>query len=123
MGRSWPGLEALTLACTVGAVLLAVPAISQAGAQLLRPDVLLAGAGVGLLSSVIPYSLEMVALRTIRPGVFGILMSLEPAAAALAALLLLGERLSPTDLLAMACVVAASVGATRSAQRSGAPAT
>ena len=65
----------------------------------------------------------MVALRTIRPGVFGILMSLEPAAAALAALLLLGERLSPTDLLAMACVVAASVGATRSAQRSGAPAT
>ena len=98
VGRSWPGLEALTLACTVGAVLLAVPAISQAGAQLLRPDVLLAGAGVGLLSSVIPYALEMVALRTIRPGVFGILMSLEPAAAALAALLLLGERLSPTDL-------------------------
>ncbi len=98
---------------------LAVPAISQAGPQLWRADVLLAGAGVGLLSSVIPYSLEMAALRSIAPSVFGILMSLEPAAAALAALLLLGERLSPTDLLAMGCVVVASIGATR-AQATGA---
>lgn len=119
VGRSWPGLEALTLACTLGAVALAVPAISQAGPQLWRADVLLAGAGVGLLSSVIPYSLEMAALRSIAPSVFGILMSLEPAAAALAALLLLGERLSPTDLLAMGCVVVASIGATR-AQATGA---
>ncbi|MGO4957589.1 EamA family transporter [Luteococcus sp. Sow4_B9] len=112
-GRSWPSLEALTVACGLGALLLAIPAIAAGGTQILRADVLLAGAGVGLLSSVIPYSLEMTALKTIPSRVFGILMSVEPAAAALAALLLLGERLSPADLAAMACVIVASVGATR----------
>ena len=69
----------------------------------------------GVLSSVIPYLLEMSALRTLPGRVFGILMSLEPAAAALAALVIIGEGLSPTDLVAMACVIAASIGATRSA--------
>ena len=72
------------------------------------------GAAVGLLSSVIPYSCEMVALRRLRPAVFSILMSLEPAAAALAAIVVLGEFLTRTQWLAMACVVVASVGATRS---------
>lgn len=115
VGRSWDGLDALALACGLGAVLLAVPALLAGGPALWRGDVLLAGAGVGLLSSVIPYSLEIVALRVLSPGVFGILMSLEPAAAALAALLILRERLGPLDLLAMACVVVASVGATRRA--------
>ena len=71
------------------------------------------GAAVGLLSSVVPYSLEMIALRTLKPSVFGILMSLEPAAAALAGALLLRELLAPLQLLAIACVVAASIGATR----------
>ena len=71
------------------------------------------GALVGLLSSVIPYSLEMVALRTMSARVFGVLMSLEPAAAALAAAVLLSEWLTPLQLVAMACVTAASVGATR----------
>src|SRR6266545_210374 len=71
------------------------------------------GALVGLLSSVVPYSLEMVALRTLPPRVFGILMSLEPAVAALAAAVLLSEWLTPLQLLAMACVTAASVGAAR----------
>jgi inner membrane transporter RhtA len=75
--------------------------------------VLVLGALIGLLSSVIPYSCEMVALRTIRPAVFGILMSLEPAAAALAAIVVLQELLAPVQWLAVACVVAASVGATR----------
>jgi inner membrane transporter RhtA len=74
---------------------------------------LLLGTLVGLLSSVVPYSLEMVALRTLPPRVFGILMSLEPAAAALAAAVLLREWLTPLQLLAMACVTAASVGAAR----------
>ena len=74
------------------------------------------GALVGLLSSVVPYSLEMVALRTLPPRVFGILMSLEPAAAALAAAVLLSEWLTPLQLLAMACVTAAS-GAPRAWSR------
>ena len=72
------------------------------------------GALVGLLSSVIPYTCELVALRTMRPAVFSILMSLEPAAAALAGLIVVHELLSPVQLVAMACVVVASVGATRS---------
>ena len=75
---------------------------------------LLIGALVGLLSSVIPYSCELVALRSLRPAVFGILMSLEPAAAALAAIVVLQEHLSPIQWLAIGCVVAASIGATRS---------
>ena len=71
----------------------------------------------GVLSSVIPYSCELVALRTLSPGVFGILMSLEPAAAALAGIAVLGELLGPPQYAAIACVVAASVGATRSGQQ------
>ena len=78
------------------------------------PRILAVGAAVGLLSSVIPYSCEMVALRRLRPAVFSILMSLEPAAAALAGIVVLGEFLTGTQWLAMACVVVASVGATRS---------
>lgn len=62
---------------------------------------------------MIPYGFEMVARRDIPASVFGILMSLEPAAAALAAFLLLGERLGWVELVAMACVVVASVGSTR----------
>ncbi|NYG56474.1 EamA family transporter [Nocardioides perillae] len=116
-GRLWSGLDGLALASVVAALLLAPAAIPSGGADLLDPRLLLLGAVVGLLSSVVPYSLEMVALRTLRPATFGILMSLEPAAAALAGLLVLRELLTPLQLLALACVVAASVGATRSSRR------
>lgn len=114
-GSRWPGLSGLAVASVVGAVAMAPPAVLSAGADLLDPRVLLLGLAVGLLSSVVPYSLELVALRRIPPRVFGILMSLEPAAAALAAMLLLAEFLSVVQWLALACVVVASVGATRSA--------
>jgi inner membrane transporter RhtA len=80
---------------------------------MLNPTVLALGVGVGLLSSVIPYSFELIALRRIPPRVFGILMSLEPAAAAIAGMLVLGEFLTLIQWLAMACVVIASIGATR----------
>jgi inner membrane transporter RhtA len=90
--------------------------VAAAGERLLEPRLLALGAMVGLLSSVIPYGLEMVALRTLPARVFGILMSLEPAAAALVAALLLREWLTPLQLLAIACVTAASVGATRPAR-------
>ena len=115
-GRRWPGVSGLAVASLVGAVVLATPAVLEAGASLLSPQVLLLGLAVGLLSSVIPYSLELIALRRIPPRVFGVLMSLEPAVAALAALLLLAELLSPLQWVAMACVVVASVGSTRSAR-------
>ena len=113
-GRYWSGISGLAVASLVGAIFLAAPAILEAGASLLEPRVLLLGLAVGLLSSVIPYSFELIALRRIPPRVFGILMSLEPAAAALAAILLLAEFLTPLQWVAMACVVVASVGATRS---------
>jgi inner membrane transporter RhtA len=90
-----------------------IPRSQLAGERLLEPRLLVLGALEGLLSSMVPYSLEMVALRTLPPRVFGILMSLEPAAAALAATVLLSEWLTPLQLLAMACVTAASVGAAR----------
>lgn len=112
-GHRWAGVEGLAVASTVATLATAPFAIVIAGERLLDPRLLGLGALVGLLSSVIPYSLEMMALRTLPPRVFGILMSLEPAAAALAAAMLLREWLTPLQLLAIACVTAASVGATR----------
>jgi inner membrane transporter RhtA len=113
-GRRWPGLQGLAVASLVGGVLLAAPAVLEAGTRLLQPQALLLAVAVALLSSVVPYSLELSALRRIPPRVFSILMSLEPAAAAVAAMILLREFLSWTQWLALGCVVSASVGATRS---------
>jgi inner membrane transporter RhtA len=112
-GRRWPGISGLAIASMVGAVALAPPAIVEAGSKLLDPTVLMLGLAIGLLSSVIPYSFELIALRRIPPRLFSILMSLEPAAAAVAAMILLGEFLSLVQWLAMACVMIASIGATR----------
>jgi inner membrane transporter RhtA len=121
-GRRWPGISGLAVASVVGAVVLAPPAVLEAGSDLLDPKILALGVAVGLLSSVIPYSFELKALRRIPPRVFGVLMSLEPAAAALAAMVVLAEFLTPLQWAAVACVVAASVGATRSAGPSPEPA-
>jgi inner membrane transporter RhtA len=113
-GRRWPGFDGLALASVVATLLLTPFAIGEGGGDLLDPRILLLGALVGLLSSVVPYSCELVALRSIRPSVFSILMSLEPAAAALAGIVVLQEFLTGEQWLAMVCVVVASVGATRS---------
>jgi len=121
-GRRWPGISGLAVASVVGAVALAPPALVEAGPDLLDAKVLALGVAIGLLSSVIPYSFELKALRRIPPRVFGVLMSLEPAAAALAAMALLGEFLTPVQWTALACVVVASVGATRSAEPAREPA-
>lgn len=118
-GRRWAGFDGLAVASIVAAAAMTLPALLTAGPRLWDDRVLLIGALVGLLSSVIPYSCELVALRSLRPAVFGILMSLEPAAAALAAIVVLREHLSPLQWLAIACVVAASIGATRSGAAPG----
>ena len=112
-GRRWAGVEGLAVASTIATLAIAPFAVVAAGELLLEPRLLVLGALVGLLSSVVPYSLEMVALRTLPARVFGILMSLEPAAAALVAAFLLSEWLTPLQLLAIACVTAASAGAAR----------
>lgn len=80
-----------------------------------------AGLGVALLSSAVPYTLEMVALRALPSRTFGILMSLEPAVAAIAGLLILGEQLSPMQWLAVVAVSTASAGSALSARRAAAP--
>ncbi len=110
-GRRWSGLDGLAVASTIAAVLVAPVGLTAAGDRLLEPQLLLAGLMVGVLSSLLPYSLEMVALRRIAPSVFGILLSLEPAVAAVMAAALLHEWLTPIEVLAVACVTVASVGA------------
>lgn len=119
LGRHTTAGNGLALGMVVAA-LVAVPfGVARGGAALLQPWVLAAGLGVALLSSVIPYSLELEALRKMPPRVFGILMSLEPAVAALIGLVLLGESLHATQWIAVLCVVAASAGATVGARGEG----
>jgi len=87
--------------------------IAGAGAHLLQPYLLLAGLAVALLSGVVPYSLELEALRSLPTRVFGILMSLEPAIAAAIGFVVLGQALGFRDVLALALVSVASLGASR----------
>jgi inner membrane transporter RhtA len=90
---------------------LVVPfGLYHAGPALLSPHALMLGLGVGLVSSAIPYSLEMVALPRLPSSTFGILMSAEPAVGALMALFLLGEVLTPSQWLAIGLIILASVG-------------
>jgi inner membrane transporter RhtA len=111
VGRVFPGGSGLTLAMIVAAAALLPVGVAGAGADLLVPWILAAGAAVAILSSAIPYSLELEALRRMPQHVFGVLMSLEPAVAALAGFVLLGEDLVPRELVAILFVVAASAGA------------
>lgn len=113
VGQRFPGTTGLSFAMIVSFLLIAPVGIGTGGADLLQPELLLIGLGVGLLSSVIPYSIELEALRRMPKQVFGILMSLEPAVAAMVGLLVLGEVLDVREWAAIGCVVVASVGATR----------
>jgi inner membrane transporter RhtA len=115
MGRVFPGGAGLALAMIVATVALAPVGIADGGSQLLVPELLLAGVAVGLLGSAIPYALELEALRAMPVGVFGVLMSLEPAVAALAGFLVLDEGLVTREVVAIGLVVAASAGAARGA--------
>lgn len=119
-GRHWQGLDGLAMASLVATVLL-TPGLLQVRDRLDEPHVLLTGTAVGMLSSVIPYSAEITALRRIPTATMGVLMSLEPAAAALTALLIIGEHLRSVQWLAIACVVIASIGATRTTTATTAP--
>ncbi len=106
----------LALGMAIAALVVVPIGVVDAGSALLQPWVLAVGLGVALLSSVIPYSLELEALRRMPPKVFGVLMSLEPAVAAIVGLLVLNEVLVPLQWLAIALVVVASAGATRTAR-------
>jgi inner membrane transporter RhtA len=117
VGTVFPGLDGLATAMVIGAVLLIPAGVSQAGSALLNPHVLLGGLAVALLSSVIPYSLELTALRRLAASTFGLLMSLEPAVAALAGVLILSQPLYLRTTIALVLVVAASAGSTLTATR------
>jgi len=100
------------------AALVAVPVgAMQAGAVLLHPSVLLTGLAVAILCSALPYPLELAALKRLPARVFGIVVSLEPAIGALAALAVLGERLGGWQLAGIAAVTTASIGATLARRR------
>lgn len=114
-GQRFTGGRGLALASVVAAAVPLVPGVIEGGSDLIDPGLLAAGLGVALMSSVIPYSLETESLRRIPASVFGVLMSLEPAIAAIAGFLILSQSLGVRECVAIACVVAASIGVTRGA--------
>jgi len=122
-GAAFPQLDGLALAMVVAMAIVTPFGIGSLGSW--GGDVLVKGLGIAVLSSVFPYSLELLALRRLSARVFGILLSLEPAVAALAGLLVLGQRLATTQLLGMALVVSASalvLGSSRDGMRTSDPA-
>ncbi|MEU9147336.1 EamA family transporter [Streptomyces sp. NPDC048349] len=116
-GRRFPQADGLALAMAVAAVLSLPLGLLEAGSALLVPSTLALGVGVAVLSSVLPYTLELLALRRLPAPTFAILMSLEPAIAATAGFLVLNQAMSALDALAIALVIAASMGAVRSQSR------
>jgi inner membrane transporter RhtA len=113
VGRAFERGTGLALALCVALVVTAPAGLIAGGTHLIEPRSLALGAAVGILSSAIPYSFELEALRRIVPSVFGVLMSLEPAMAAIAGLIVLGQSLSARAVVGIALVVSASVGASR----------
>lgn len=111
-GAAFPQLEGLALAMAVATVVIlpfGLWDVARHGTAAWDTEVLVKGLGIAILSSVLPYSLELFALRRLVPAVFGILLSLEPAVAALAGLLVLDQRLTSIQLMGMGLVVLASV--------------
>ena len=119
VGARWAGLEGLAVSLAVAAGLTLGPGVASAGTALLEPGVLAAGAGLALLAPLAPYALEMLALRRLPAAVFGVVMSLEPAIAALLGFALLGQRLGVTAIAAIGLILVASAGATLSSARRG----
>jgi inner membrane transporter RhtA len=121
LGTLVPGTGGLAMAVAIAAVLVLPFGASGAAAVLDHPHLLIAAAGVAFLSSVLSYGLEINALRRMSTRVFGILMSLEPAAAAVAGLLVLHQRLGLREVVALALVSLASLGVTLAARQTPAP--
>lgn len=115
LGDHIPGGAGLSAGMMIAALVPLGPGIAGGGIELLDPALVAQGLAVAILSSVIPYTFEFEALRRMARHVFGVLMSVEPALAALAGFLVLGQRLAVRDLVAIGLVVAASVGAASSA--------
>ncbi len=117
LGRTLPGHQGLALAMALAAVLLLPGGVARAGPSLLEPRLLALGLAVALISTIVPFSLEFEAMRRMRPRAFGVLLSSEPAIAALVGVVLLGDVLEPRQIAAMAAIMVASVGSTLAERR------
>jgi inner membrane transporter RhtA len=115
VGRVFPGATGLALGLAAGTLAALPLGLISATGRVVDASVLWRGAVIGVLCSALPYSLELFALRRMRASVFSVLMSIEPAFAAVSGLVFLGEHLNAREWVAIACVVVASVGATRHA--------
>jgi inner membrane transporter RhtA len=121
VGRAWTGVQGLAVALGVAAVVTAPFGIVTGGERLLGADVLIECLGLALLLPVLPYSIEMAALRRLPASTFGVLMSLEPGIGALLGFLVLGQDLTVTGVLAIGLVITASAGATASVSNADGP--
>jgi inner membrane transporter RhtA len=110
-GRRFSRLDGLAIAMSIGTLAIAPLGVLTAGATLFTPRTLLLGLAVAVLSSAIPYGLELISLRRLHAATFSIILSLAPAIAALAGLVVLGQKLSLLGSIGIGCVVAASIGA------------
>jgi inner membrane transporter RhtA len=115
VGRLGPGPGGATMAAVISTVVVAPFGLAEGGVDILDPTVLAVGAAVGVLSTAFPYVVEMEALRRLPQAVFGVLMSLEPAVAALVGFVALSQGLGAVEAVAIGLVVLASAGALRSA--------
>ena len=115
-GQHFPRFDGLAIAMTVGALAALPFGITVTGAALFHPQILLLGAAVALLSSTLPYAFELLALRRLPAATFAILMSLAPAIATLAGLVILHQRFTAVGAVAIGLVIVASIGAVRSAR-------
>jgi inner membrane transporter RhtA len=116
VGARWAGFEGLSVSLAVAALVALPVGVAAAGTELLAPAVLLAGVGLALLMPLVPYALELVALRRLPTALFGVIMSLEPALAAVLGFVILGQGLEVAGVVAIALVSVASAGATLSAR-------
>ena len=116
VGRVFAGASGLTIGVMIAALIQLPAGLAVGGSELVAPAVLGAGAAAGVLSTVVPYAAEIEALRRIPPAPFGVLMSLEPAVAALVGLIALDQGLDTGEIAGIALVVIASIGAIRSAR-------
>jgi inner membrane transporter RhtA len=115
LGRVYPGASGLTIGVAIAALIQLPTGIASGGADLVAPEVLAVALVVAALSTVVPYAAEIEALRRLPAATFGVLMSLEPAVAALIGLIALDQGLDTGEVIGITLVVAASVGAIRTA--------
>ena len=115
VGRALPGGGGLAIAMGIAALAAVPVGLANGGAELLDPELLAVGLAIGVLSSALPYSLELEALRRLPEGTFGVLMSLEPAVAATVGFVGLDQDLAAREVVAIGLVLAASAGALRAA--------